>query len=203
MIPRRSRAFTLIELLIVVAIIAILAAIAVPNFLTAQTRSKTSRAQADMRSLVVGLASYHSDTNHLLPPDASSPIFSQETMSRLTTPIAYLSSLPDDVFWRKEQGDLNDPTAGTFGYINMYVIYDMGITELSDLFEHSYFFVCRGPDGDFDANNSTLGGMLNDFQNDTANSVYDPTNGTISGGDMFRTQEGMIGAGTFSNAREH
>src|SRR5688500_17758023 len=40
--------FTLIELLIVVAIIAVLAAIAVPNFLEAQTRSKVSRAKADL-----------------------------------------------------------------------------------------------------------------------------------------------------------
>jgi prepilin-type N-terminal cleavage/methylation domain-containing protein len=54
-------AFTLIELLIVVAIIAILAAIAVPNFLEAQTRAKVSRVQSDFRSLATAIEAYTVD----------------------------------------------------------------------------------------------------------------------------------------------
>lgn len=61
MIRRTSKAFTLIELLFVVAIIAVLAAIAVPNFLEAQTRSKIARARADMQVIKVGLGRYQSD----------------------------------------------------------------------------------------------------------------------------------------------
>lgn len=58
-----KKAFTLIELLIVVAIIAILAAIAVPNFLEAQTRAKVTRAQSDMRSLATGIEAFYIDNN--------------------------------------------------------------------------------------------------------------------------------------------
>ncbi len=54
-------AFTLIELLIVVAIIAILAAIAVPNFLEAQTRAKVARVKADMRTIATAVETYHID----------------------------------------------------------------------------------------------------------------------------------------------
>ena len=45
----------MIELLIVVAIIAILAAIAVPNFLAAQTRAKVSRIRNDLRVTAMGM----------------------------------------------------------------------------------------------------------------------------------------------------
>ena len=52
-----------------VRIIAILAAIAVPNFLEAQTRSKVSRIKADMRSLATAIEAYRTDYNSYHPPD--------------------------------------------------------------------------------------------------------------------------------------
>src|SRR5512136_1287275 len=60
---RREKGFTLIELLIVVAIIGIIAAIAVPNLLTAIQRSKRSRTAADMRAIGTALGSYQVDCN--------------------------------------------------------------------------------------------------------------------------------------------
>src|SRR6188768_3789796 len=73
-----KKAFTLIELLIVVAIIAILAAIAVPNFLEAQVRAKVSRARTDMRSVATALEGYAVDNNKYPPMLGNAgPIVSQ------------------------------------------------------------------------------------------------------------------------------
>ncbi len=105
--PVALKAFTLIELLIVVAIIAILAAIAVPNFLEAQTRAKVSRAKSDLRTLATGLESYRIDFNNYpyISDDAAGEWIApfgipagRTGPGGLTTPIAYLSSALYDPF---------------------------------------------------------------------------------------------------------
>jgi type IV pilus assembly protein PilA len=59
----KKEGFTLIELMIVVAIIGILAAIAIPAFINYVKRSKTSESGANLKSLFQGAAVYYDAEN--------------------------------------------------------------------------------------------------------------------------------------------
>jgi prepilin-type N-terminal cleavage/methylation domain-containing protein len=61
--PLKQKGFTLVEIMIVVAIIALLAAIAVPGFLRARKRSQASRILNDLRLIDAAVDQYAIETN--------------------------------------------------------------------------------------------------------------------------------------------
>ena len=98
-------AFTLVELLIVAAIIGILAAVALPNFFRAQIQTKISRMYSDMRAVGMALEMYHLDFKaYPRQGPMNTCCVSTRGLPELTTPVAYLMRFPEDLFHKNDDG---------------------------------------------------------------------------------------------------
>lgn len=206
---RLARAFTLIELLIVVAIIAILAAIAVPNFLEAQVRSKVTRVKADQRTVATALEAYCVDSNHY-PDEVSLTVggyLSTISLNDLTTPIAYLTS--NDAVTDPFTKQIVANVAG-FGkgqpmlYANYMQFGENRNLGSPPLRFRAWALDSFGPDQQLGRGAPNTGtGLFGPFaefndgsffnsgsgfgtKSDLILDIYDPTNGTLSRGDIYR-----------------
>ena len=184
------RAFTLIELLIVVAIIGILAAIAVPNFLNAQVRARVARTYGDMKAVVHGFEVYHLDNGEWVPDyDGIGMGVGSEwrTYSALTTPIAYMTSVPLDVWVQKDEfRQLQGKSEKLYEY---WGYKSGGASRLAVCKQYGFGYAMRsiGPDHALQWNSDfrALGMGERSF-------AYHSSNGLTSRGDILATNHGVM-----------
>lgn len=174
---KERSAFSLIELLIVVAILSIVALIATPNFLEAHTRAKAARVDSDLRNIAIALSAYFIDWNDF--PERSDEAVTvpgymggYRGLLRLTTPVAYLTSLPLQPFVAERRGP------GFHGPIT----YEFASTGCSPRGPKGWAAYSCGPNL-----MDNTGPGIPEFPYETMETMfYDPTNGTVSRGDILQ-----------------
>ncbi len=107
--PSHARGFSLIELMIVVAIVAILTAIAVPGYQEYVKRARRSDAEGALLGLAQIMERYYSDNNVY-------PSSSQVLGSTAGSALLYPSWAPTDKAYADRVYNITIPSSSTFNY---------------------------------------------------------------------------------------
>ena len=189
---KNKKAFTLIEIMLVVVIIGILAAIAVPNFLNARMRATVTRTYGDLKALHKAMEMYRIDNNGYVPdydsgavPGVSISMNEVLTYAKLTSPVSYMASIPlDPYFLQTTTKSLHPKSVAYFQYAGPH----SGRQDPRDAWRPSgtlYTMTSLGPD--------KIDQSAWSYPHPTAYTVsYNMSNGLQSKGDIYMSNHGLV-----------